>query len=207
MAKRRIKFKLGEIRISGVELEIEDDREAANAALSNVQNLLAGAVQPVVSKALLGAGQVIDTTPTNGQQTSTSVLRKRRKLNSSAATKTSEDGAAQPITFIHDPHTYGNPQQAWTTANKAIWLLWVVERATGVKELTVTAIANMFNQHYRNFGTIHKGNVQRDFGLQRTKTPPPVGTDTNQSPQKWFLYEAGKNHAERLAKGWDGKGT
>jgi hypothetical protein len=207
MAKCRIKFKLGEIKISGVELEIEDDREQATATLAALQNQIAGVVQPAVSKALLGAGQVIDASPVNGQQAATPAPRKpRRKLTSSAPAKAAEDGA-QPIAFVHDPEKFGNPQQGWTAANKAMWLLWVVEQAANVKELTPTAIANVFNQHYRDFGMILKGNVRRDLGILRTKTPSLVGTDTNRSPQVWFLSASGKSHAERLAKGWDGKGN
>lgn len=205
MAKRRIKFKLGEIKIAGVELEIEDEREQATAALAALQNQLAGVVQPAVSKALLGAGAtIIDASPANGQNGSTPPARKRRKLSSSTAAKPGSDGA-QAITFVHDPVKFGNPRQGWTTANKSIWLLWVVEQAVGIKELTVNGIASAFNQHYRDFGIIRPPNVQRDLGNQRTKTPPPVGTDPNRSPQVWFLYDAGKAHAERLAKGWDGK--
>jgi hypothetical protein len=44
MAKRRIKFKLGEIEITGVELEIEDDREQATTAFSTLQNQLVGVI-------------------------------------------------------------------------------------------------------------------------------------------------------------------
>ena len=33
MGRRRIKFKLGEIKIAGVELEIEDEREQATSAI------------------------------------------------------------------------------------------------------------------------------------------------------------------------------
>src|ERR1051325_5601814 len=83
MAKRRIKFKLGEIRISGVELEIEDERDQATAALSALQNQLSGVVQPAVSKALLGASQVIESQPVNGSAAAPS-QRKRRKLGASS---------------------------------------------------------------------------------------------------------------------------
>ena len=60
MAKRRIKFTLGEIRISGVELEIEDEREQATTAFASLQSQIAGLIQPVVGKALLGGPQIIE---------------------------------------------------------------------------------------------------------------------------------------------------
>jgi hypothetical protein len=205
MSKRRIKFKLGEIKISGIELEIEDEREHATAVLAEIQHQIAGAVQPALSKSLLGVGPVVDVPPANGQPTPTSPVRQRRKRAAGASGKGS-DNTAQPITLIHDPDKYGNPQQGWSTPNKAIWLLWVVEQAANKKELSAAEIADTFNQHYRQFGTVSASNVTRDLGSQRKKNPAPVGTDPNRSPQVWFLYDAGKARAERLKSGWDGKG-
>jgi hypothetical protein len=202
MSKRRIKFKLGEIKISGVELEIEDDPEHATAAFAAVQNHISNVVQPAVSRALLGASQVIDAPPVNGQPVGAPAARKRRKLGASGKTG---EGGGQPINLVHDPDKFGNPQQGWSTANKGCWLLWVVEQAAGTKELTITEIVNAFNQHYRQFGTITASNLGRDFGTLRKKNPPPVGVDTNRSPQVWFLLDSGKALAERLAKGGDGK--
>jgi hypothetical protein len=204
MAKRRIKFNLGEIKISGVELEIEDERDQATAAFAALQNQLAGVVQPVISKALLGAGQVIDASPANAQNGATLPARKRRKLNSFAPGKAAESGG-EPISLVHDPVKFGNPQQGWSTPKKGVWLLWVVEQATGKTQLSISEIVNTFNQHYRQFGTITASNLSRDFGGLRKKNPPPVGVDTNQEPQLWYLHEGGKSLAERLAKGGDGK--
>jgi hypothetical protein len=201
MAKRRIKFKLGKIEISGVELEIEDDREQATSAFASLQNQIAGIIQPVVGKALLGAGQVIDAPPANGA--AVSIPRKRRKLTPAGPAKAGEDPEVQTIKFIHDPDKFGNPQQSWSTPNKGIWTLWVVEQATGRKELTISEIVNAFNQHYRQFGIISSSNLSRDMAGLRRRNPPPVGADTNRTPQTWFLHDAGKVLAQRLAKGGD----
>jgi hypothetical protein len=206
MAKYRFKFKLGEIKISGVELEIDDDREHATAAFAALQSQLAGVVQPVVGKALLGAaaGQVIDATPINSQNGAAGPARKRRKLSSSAPAKSAENGA-EPISFVHDPAKFGNPQQGWSTPKKGVWLLWVVEQAAGKTQLAISEIVNTFNQHYRQFGTLTASNLARDFGTLRKKNPPPVGVDTNREPQLWYLHDGGKTWAEQLAKGGDGK--
>jgi hypothetical protein len=209
MARRRIKFKLGEIKISGIELEIEDERESATAALNTLQSQLTGAFQPALSKALLGAGAPVIDAPVNGQASLDATApqkRTRRRAASSAAPKpVNEAVPEQAVAFVHDPDKFGNPSQQWNTANKAIWLLWVVEQATEQKELTAPQIADVFNRHYREFGTILSFNISRDLGNQRKKSPAPVGTDPNRNPQVWFLYDAGKAHAQRLAKGWDGK--
>ncbi len=206
MAKRRIKFKLGEIKIAGVELEIEDEREQATAAFAALQNQLAGVVQPAISKALIGAGagQVIDATATNSQNGSGAPARKRRKLGSSGSGKTAEN-SSEAISFVHDPAKFGNPQENWSTPKKGVWLLWVVEQAVGKAQLTIGEIVNTFNQHYRQFGTITTSNLARDFGTQRKKNPPPVGVDTTRDPQLWYLHDSGKTWAEKLAKGNDNK--
>ena len=204
MAKRRIKFELGEIRISGVKLEIEDERDQATAALAALQTQLAGVVQPAVSKALLGAAPIIDATPANGQNGSTPPARKRRKIGSSALGKAADSGG-EAISFVHDPAKFGNPKESWSTPKKGVWLLWVVEQAAAKAQLTISEIVNTFNQHYRQFGTITTSNLARDFGTQRKKSPPPVGVDTNREPQLWYLHDSGKTWAEQLAKGNDGK--
>lgn len=122
MARRRIKFKLGEIKIAGVELEVEDEREQATAALAALQNQLAGVVQPAVNRALLGAAQVIDASSANSQNGTTPPARKRRKLSPSAPGKATESGG-EPVSFVHDPAKFGNPQQGWSTPKKGVWLL------------------------------------------------------------------------------------
>jgi hypothetical protein len=209
VAKRKIKFKLGKISIENV--EIEDELEVATAIFGQLQTQLAGAVQPAFNKALLSAGgNVFDAVPApaiNSQVPSSAPPKRTRKRVASTGAPKNGDGSApeENIEFVHDPGKYGNPTQQWNTANKAIYALWVVEQATGQKELTATQIAGAFNRHYRDFGTILFPNVTRDLGSQRKKNPPPVGNDPNRSPQAWFLYDAGKAHAQRLAQGWDGK--
>jgi hypothetical protein len=119
MAKRRIKFKLGEIKITGVELEIEDEREQATAALATFQNQLASALQPAVSKALLGAGPVIDAPLAISQNGPGSPARKRRRRGSSAVGKAA-DGSSEAVAFVHDPTKFGNPQETWSTPKKGV---------------------------------------------------------------------------------------
>lgn len=202
MSKRKLKFKLGEITIKNVELEIEDELDRATAIFGALQNQLAGAVQPAISKAILGAGPVIDATATASQNGAAAPARKRRKLSSSSSNgKAAADTASEAISFVHDPAKYGNPLESWSHPKKGIWLLWVVEQAVGKAQLTIAEICNTFNQHYRQFGTITTSNLARDFGTQRKKNPPPVGVDTTRDPQLWYLHESGKTMAEKLAKG------
>lgn len=211
MSKRKLKFKLGEITIKGVELEIEDDLDRASAAFGALQSQLAGAVQPAISKALVAASGPILETSVNGQPTAAptapNAKRTRRRGVGSVSPKPTEglSSSEESFTLIHDPEKFGNPSQSWNTLNKSIWLLWVVEQALGKKEMTAYQLTSTFNKYFREFGTIRTNNVSRDLGVSRTKSPPLVGVDPNKNPQVWFLYDAGKTYAKRLASGWDGK--
>jgi hypothetical protein len=197
VAKRKIKFKLGEITIKNVELEIEDDREVATAVFSELQNQLANAVQPGFNKALLAAGeQVIEATPANGTGTATSGAKPTKKRALGAKTP-SEPGRAQPIDFRHDASKYGNPQQAWSVTDKCVWLLFVLEGVVDTKEVTGPQIAVTFNQQFRPAGKIHPPHVTRDLARAKVQNPSLVGEDKG----VWYLTDEGKKHAQQLIHG------
>jgi hypothetical protein len=201
MARRKIRFELGEIRISGIKLEIDDELESATAAFGAVQQIVAGALQPAFNQALLGArGAVIDAEqpiaqPLPAQLPSNAAKPKPRPAkNRNAPTPAStQDLPALSL----DPTTYGNPRQDWTSAQKALWILWAVQESTGKTDLTTTEIVSLFNKYYQQFRTINKQNVGRDLGKERKKNPPTVGWKPDE--KKWFLYEAGTTAAKALA--------
>lgn len=197
MAKRKIKFKLGEITIKNVELEIEDEREVATAMFSELQNQLAGAIQPGFNKALLAAGgQVIEATPANGSGAATSGSKptKKRATGSKVA---GEPGGTQPIDFRHDASKYGNPQQAWSATDKCVWLLFVLEGVVSTKEVTGPQLAATFNQQFKAAGKIHPPHVTRDLGRAKVQNPAHVGEDKG----LWYLTDEGKKHAQQLIHG------
>ncbi len=201
MARRKIRFELGEIKIAGVKLEIDDDLEPATAAFGAAQQLIAGAIQPALSQALVNAqGKTIEgSVPKshNGDAAHLPAPAARPGRSRSRAKAVAVESANLP-TLIHDPVKYGNPKQDWTTAQKAIWILWIVQESTGRSELTATEVVETFNKYFKEFRTINRQNTARDLGKERKKNPPTVGW--NPDTKVWYLYDAGKVVARGLAQ-------
>lgn len=102
------------------------------------------------------------------------------------------------LDWVHDAAAWGTPSQEWSTADKAIWLLYVAEKATGQTELTATCIAKTFNKHFKQAKTITSSHVGRDLGKVKIGKDAQVGENATSEPARWFLIDAGRREAERL---------
>lgn len=200
MSKFRIKMKL-----QGLELEIEGSREDASLIGKSLAQQFASLVQP--AEAILSPSanpeahrQTIDVTP-NLPSSTPRKMRKKRSVSS--ATSEAESGNA--IEFNHDPTSYGNPSQEWKTADKAIWLLYVLKLSGGPEDFSSKSIFDTFNKHFRQSGTITTSNVTRDLGKLKTKKPAPLGENTNKDPSTWYLTDAGIQQAILLVAKATGK--
>lgn len=191
MSKFRIKMKL-----QGFELEVEGSREDASLISRSLGEQMSTLLQP--------AGSIIDGEVTGNLLTSANTTisaeggpKKTRRRKQSPTSGTTEVAAA--IDFKHSPEKFGNPKQEWKTAEKALWLLYVVQEITGTADLSAKVIAETFNKHFRQSGPIQTGNTGRDLGKLKTKDKPsPVGEDTTKSPSTWFLTDAGRARAQGL---------
>jgi hypothetical protein len=103
-----------------------------------------------------------------------------------------------PIDWRHDPSKWGSPQQGWVTSDKAIWLLYVVSKEVNVSELNARVITNTFNKHFRQAGQLFVGNINRDLGKLKGRSPAVIAEDTIKDPPAWFLTDAGIKHAQGL---------
>ncbi len=196
MAKRRIRFELGKIEISGLKLEIDDDLDAATAAFAAAQQMVAGAIQPAFAQALAKGNRTIEAgaAPADGN---TAKAAPSKGTRSGSRRKSSTDSPSNLPQYNHDPVKYGNPDMEWTTAQKAIWVLWVVQESGGATEMTPIQITDWSNKYFREFRTINRQNVLRDLGKEKKKNPPTVGN--NPDAGMWFLYDPGKTVAKGLA--------
>ena len=195
------KFKI-HLELQGLKLEIEGSREDAPMIASNLgrqfSNLLAPAASIVEGDFEVQSTKQIQTpTEPGADGASSKRKRTRRRANGSVSTETA-DKTPVAIDWSHNVEKFGHPQQAWTTAKKAMWLLWVVGEQTMQVELTRFQIAETFNKHFKTAGLIRPQNVGRDFGTEKTHRPPKVSEDTTQDPSLWFLTEAGKRYARGL---------
>jgi hypothetical protein len=105
------------------------------------------------------------------------------------------------VELNHDASKWGSPRQEWSTANKALWLLYVVGKQAGRNELTAHQIEATFNRHFRQAKQILVQNIARDLGKLRSQAKDaPVGEDATMDPSPWFLTEAGQLRAQELVE-------
>jgi hypothetical protein len=205
MAKFRVKLKL-----QGLEMEIEGSRDDAPLIAQNLGRQFAGLLQPAAQIVAGNGDEQLDATPIAIQEAdSATAARKRgpRKKRSATVPTTASDSAEEgPLDWRHDPAKWGSPKQAWNTANKAMWLLYVASNETDQKELSSKRIANTFNKHFRQAGQILPFNVTRDLGKLKVGKDAPVSEDTTQASSPWFLTEAGTKRAQGLVSEALGRG-
>lgn len=124
----------------------------------------------------------------------------KRRRNTTASPGSSKGDGAEALDFKADPLKYGNPRQAWSTAKKSLWLLYVAKEVAGVSEMSAPVISKTFNKHFRQSGTIQTGKVTRDLGKLKSETPAPVQEDTTKPDAPWFLTDAGIKRAQTLVE-------
>jgi len=197
MSKFKVKMKL-----QGFELEIEGSREDVPLIAQNLSQQLSGLMAP--------AGAIIDGQSLNTPLTSAPAIltagstdtssTKRKSRRHSGNPKTPPDIAVESVVhWRHDSTKYGSPQQEWVTADKAIWLLYVVKMETQTAELSANQIFSTFNKHFKQAGIIQKFNVKRDLGkLKVGKGAALVGEDTTKDPSCWYLTASGDKKAQEL---------
>lgn len=193
------------MRLQGLELDIEGAREdipAITQSLGQQLSLLlepAGAIvegRPSAPSGSFGANAKLAGTASAAEPTT---RKTRGRRSTPRAASGSEDAGAEPaLEWTHDPAKYGSPRQSWSTAVKALWLIYVAGETTGTKELSGGRIAASFNQHFKQAGMIAVGNVNRDLGRYKVKSGALVGEDTTKSPSQWFLTDAGRTKAQAL---------
>lgn len=191
MSKFRVKMKL-----QGLELEIEGAREDAGLITRNLGQQFAGLMGPIDN--IIDGTELVDTPHTASvvpMSQLPSVKRNKRKKTAGPSPTVNEDDTA--IDFRHDPLKFGNAQQTWKTADKSLWLIYVLKSQTERTEFTAKAIADTFNKHFRGAGLIKTGNVNRDLERLRTaEKPSPLGFDPNKSA--WFLTDEGERRGQVL---------
>jgi hypothetical protein len=191
MNKLKFSFKIKEL-----ELEIEGTREEVSTITDNISQQLKGMIRPA------GAiGEITDRPKTplavteDGEITEIRTTARKRRAPVSNGSKTEKPKA---FDFKNDPAKYGSPLQTWTTLQKSIWLLYVANSEINTTEMSAGEIAETFNKHFKQQGTVRATNVSRDFGKQKGGAIPIVGENSTISPAKWYLTEEGTKAAQKL---------
>ncbi|MFN8516487.1 MAG: hypothetical protein U0841_28680 [Chloroflexia bacterium] len=195
------KFKIS-LKLTGFELQIEGSRDDVPLMAQAVGQQLTGMLMPAAD---FIEGEVVEPKVPALAATIEPAVKPSRKRPARSRTRTLTSAKPNPapgnesIDWTHNPEKWGNPKQQWNPTQKAMWLLYVVSKEANTSELTSRSIANTFNKHFRESGTILVQNVARDLGRRKkNSTPPELGNDTTKEPSTWFLTTAGIQEAEKL---------
>jgi len=197
MSNFKIKMKL-----TGFELEIEGSQDNVPEISQAIGRQLAGLVQ--APDALLNsATDRVQTLPAAPVQQADEIRpepstrrRQARKRKATNGSGSDDDSTEVAVNWRHDPSKYGTPSQSWTTAAKALWLLYVVTQETEIREMSGRQIMLTFNRHFRQAKEVTVANVNRDLGRAKLKTPAWVAEDTTKSPSAWYITEEGLKAAQ-----------
>src|SRR4051812_48517691 len=121
-AKRMAKFSM-KMKLQGFELEIHGDRTDIPQIAESVGSQFAKLMEPTAEIVEGGPKPMREINPAPAPDKVS--RRKSRRTGAPAPGGASEVVA---IDWRHDPSKWGSPAQGWSTADKAIWLLYVVEQ-------------------------------------------------------------------------------
>jgi hypothetical protein len=191
-----------DFEITGLKLKIKGESDDVGGKIANLQTQVQNLIGTIASLTQ-GAATV------NGAPPQTSVAPSRLiEAEASNATDTKNRRPsplkgkpaapkAEAIDFKHDAEKYGFPKQEWYTAQKAMWLLFMLTNDGIATEMTAPIIAATFNKHFKSFKTILSHNVSRDLAKEKGKTGA-VNSDAMKSPETWHLLESGKRQMAAL---------
>lgn len=184
MSKFRVKIKM-----QALEIEVEGTHENAPRLAQRVGEQIGSLIKPsLLIEAGKNGGAILDAEPDDKGKS------KKKKSGGGGAKSSADD-----VTFTHDPSNHGSPSQEWTTVQKAIWLLYVVNPE---KPLSGYSIAKAFNKQFKSAGAIVGGNVTKGLDKEKLKgTSSPVGADLSDGTARYYLTDAGKATGAQLAKG------
>jgi hypothetical protein len=207
MSKFKVNVKLSgyEVKLGSIEFSVEGEKEDAQKISHEIERQLGGMIHaPTMTPHALTSGNgktvppVIDATEVEAGGNGTATKRKTKKAGGGGGSRT----PAEDINFVHDSAKYGTPQMTWTTGQKAIWFLYIVNEQAKVSELTAYNIAKNFNKQFKASKTIGHGNVATALEKEKLKgANSTVGTNNNDGTTKYFLTQAGIATAQKLAKG------
>ena len=188
----KLKFTL---KITGFELQVEGTREEVATITSSVGQQFQGLMHPAGS---MGEPQALPNTPLQVTEEGeiTEIKNSSRKKRASSGQSKVEKAKAFELT--NDPAKYGAPIQSWSTLDKAVWLLYIVQNILSITEASASEVSETFNKYFKQQGKIRPSNISRDFGNKKAGAKAIVGENANVTPAKWFLTEEGAKMAQKL---------
>lgn len=185
------------MKVQGFEFEVTGTSADAEKLTEAIKKQMTGLLPPVDT--IINGPASNDDLPLFNVTPNTEQAKrpKRKRVQAAAAPGGSGDKVNTVPAYAHDPEKFGTPSQDWKTADKAQWLLYCVKESGGPSELSAKTIADIFNLHFREAGTIMTGNVNRDLRkLKADEKPSPVADDAAKGV--WYLTGEGIRRAQNL---------
>lgn len=183
MSNFKIKMKL-----TGFELEIEGSKDDVPNIQQALSQQLSGLLQPPAGLIEEPVRPQMKTIDTESVATSVRTSKPRKRTIPLAQRAAGSETDVALDNWPRDVSKYVSPTQAWSTRDKALWLLYVAQEASIASEVSSIQIRDTFNMHYRQAKIITISNINRDLGRVKGQL---VGEDVKKSPPCWFLTEAG----------------
>lgn len=169
MSKLEIEFEL-----TGLKLKIKGDSDDVSGKVGDLQRQVQGLMNTIGSITQGASAPALPPAPASHNGT-TSPAQKvieaaaeptsngRKGRTPSPRKGTPKAPRAEPIDFKHDAEKYGFPKQEWNTAQKGMWLLYVLSSQTGQHEYSAPVLAATFNKHFKSFGSVLAHNLAPGF--------------------------------------------
>lgn len=194
------KFKI-KVKLTGFELEIEGDRQDIPALTRSVSKQLGGMIAPP-SADIFEDAEVLPNTVAALPEAKKPAPKKKR-ASSPKGSKSGASSSKEVVTNIVEldaraiQEKYGTPRQQWASADKLMWLLYVVEKEVGMQGLSSAQLKETFNTYFKTTGAVTGQNVA-DLRKKVVSNPSLLGKDTGKEPVTWYLIESGIKHVEGL---------
>ena len=122
------KFKV-RLKLQGLELEVEGNRDDVPLIADSVAEQVAGLLKPasnIVEGEIVTDGRRPQSVESETSETKTKRARKKRQSQTPLGSNSKEEA----VDWTHDPSKWGVPKQKWSTADKSLWILYVVEKGS-----------------------------------------------------------------------------
>jgi hypothetical protein len=189
--------------LKGFKLEIESlkvDVSGDNSDVSQLTAAVAGGVAGALGPAMRTLNPQFEAEPAQKPAVVVSPVTPgekragRRSPRTRAANSPAVGMAAAPLDWKPDIKKHGNPTAEWSNFDKGSWLLYCYSMdhgGDGSKGLTLPVVIATFNKHFPQAKTIQPKYLNRDFNRYEGGDSPKVTADRNQSPEVWYLTDAG----------------
>ena len=191
------KFKLTglEIEFDGTPDEVLQVQKSAQANLGAIIQAGMNPTQPAVA-AIAATVEDVD-----NEEVAESREGGKSKSNATPRKRGTKMRPRRVIDMAIDPNVHGTPTQDMSTAEKALYTLYLATKIAGVDGLSNASIVATYEKYFSRSGNIRATNVSRDFNLRKYSQGPEaiVSLKPSDKGSFWMLTNKGMAAGEQIA--------